>query len=159
MTKKIEDVISEKGFYAVKPKGMSMYPMLKPDCSDVLVVKIDAPLNIYDVPLYKRDDGKYVLHRILGKDSGGFICCGDNQTVLEHNVTEDMIVGRLESWYKNGKKHTVSDKGYKRYVWFWCKSLKRRSFFLALIRFKWRLRGFCGGVYRKVFKRKVRKDG
>ncbi len=158
MPKKIEDVISEYGFYVTETKGTSMYPLIKSDCSDVCIVKTDFPLKKYDVPLYIRKDGTYVLHRVLGKTEKGYICCGDNQCVLEYGVTEDMIIGKLDSWYRKEKKYTVRDKGYLRYVNFWCKSLKRRR---ILLWFLWKGKRFntlARAAFRKVFKRRKAED-
>lgn len=152
MPKKIEEIIAERGFYITKTKGSSMYPLITSKCTDVCIVKAELPLNKYDVPLYKRKDGKYVLHRVLGKNDGGYICCGDNQWILEYNVSGDMIIGKLDSWYKNEKKYTVNDKSYKRYVKFWCKSLRRRKFMLKLISLKWCTKEFCYRIYKKFFK-------
>lgn len=151
MPKKIEDVIAERGFYMTKTKGTSMYPLIKADCSDVCIVKTELPLKKYDVPLYKRSDGKYVLHRVLGKNEDGYICCGDNQWMLEYGVSDDMIIGKLESWYRKEKKHTVNDKGYLRYVKFWCKSLKRRRRLLKLLWKKNNLKSLFKAALRKLF--------
>ena len=153
MPKTIEEVVRERGFHAFKPKGTSMFPLLR-EGYDVYVVKPVFPLKKYDVPVYKRADGTYVMHRVLDTDADGYVCCGDNQWVLEHGVTEDMIVGVLDSWYKGKKKHTVRDKSYRRYVRFWCRSLGRRRRMLCVIRKWYGVRGFLGGVRRKLFGKK-----
>lgn len=153
MPKKVEDVIRERGYYMTKTKGTSMYPLIKSDCSDVCIVKIDGEIQKYDVILYKRETGEHVLHRVLGKNDGGYICCGDNQWILEYNVTRDMVLGKLDSWYKRDKKYTVRDKRYLRYVKFWCKSLKLRKLMLKLMRFRYKPKEWCYRVYKKVFKK------
>ena len=44
--------------------GDSMYPTIQP--RDLLVIEaVSGPLKVGDVPLYKRDSGQYVLHRIV----------------------------------------------------------------------------------------------
>ena len=139
MIKKIEDVILEKGFYVTRPKGTSMFPMLKDNCNEICVVKADE-INKYDVPLYKRESGEYVLHRILDIDEDGYVCCGDNQWVLEHGVKREQIIGKLDRWFKGDKEYTVKDKSYQRYVKFWCKSLGLRHFILWFCHKYWHLR-------------------
>ncbi len=150
MPKKIEDIISEYGFYITSPKGTSMYPMIKPDCREICILKAES-VQKYDVALYIRKSGDYVLHRILDKNENGYICCGDNQWTLEYNVTEDMIIGKLDYWYKGKKKHTVNDKGYLRYVKFWCGSLKRRRFILFFMHLIWRTKNLCREILKKFF--------
>ncbi len=152
MPKRIEDIIRERGFYITKTKGTSMYPLIKGDCSDVCIVRIDGDIKKYDVVLYIRESGEYVMHRVLDIKDEGCVCCGDNQWELEYGVTRDMIIGRLDSWYKNGERHTVSDKSYLRYVKFWCMSLKLRKLMLKTVRLKWKLKEFCYKKYKKVFK-------
>ena len=47
------------------PRGISMLPMLRQEIDSVVLSAIPDRLEKYDLPLYRRDDGKYVLHRIL----------------------------------------------------------------------------------------------
>jgi hypothetical protein len=69
----------------------------------------------------------------------GYVFCGDNQCFTESGVTDDMIVGVLDSWYTGEKKHSVTDKRYLRYVRFWCGSMRRRALILRFChKFLWR---------------------
>ena len=129
MAKTIEEVIEEKGFYVTTPKGTSMFPMLRGNHS-ILVVKPALPLKKHDVALYRRSNGEYVLHRVMGLNKEGYIFCGDNQWVLEYGITDEQIIATLSEWYKKDRTFTAEDLRYKRYVRFWCKSLKLRHFLL-----------------------------
>ena len=83
------DVMTEKlkegGTVTFSPHGTSMLPMLR-DGEDVVVLKGTGGkrLHLFDVPLYRRDNGQYVLHRVLDfcRD-GSYVMCGDNQFVKE----------------------------------------------------------------------------
>lgn len=152
MSKTIEEVILEKGFYVTRPKGTSMFPMLKDNCNEICVVKADE-INKYDVPLYKRESGEYVLHRILDINEDGYVCCGDNQWTLEYGVKREQIIGKLDRWFKGNKEYTVSDKSYQRYVKLWCKSLKRRHFILWFWHRYNYLVGAIKEILSKIFKR------
>lgn len=152
MPKRIEDIIFEHGYYITKPKGSSMFPMIKPGSGEVCIVKADSVLK-NDVILYKRKNGKYVLHRVLKIIDDEFVCCGDNQWEPEYGVTRDMIIGKLDSWYSGDKKRTVKDKDYLRYVKFWCKSLALRRFLLFIMSLKWRIKELCYKIYKKFFKK------
>ena len=138
MYKSIEDIVREKGFYVTRPKGTSMFPMLRDNRNEICVKSADE-INIYDVVLYKRESGEYVLHRVLEIDKDGYVCCGDNQWVLEHGVKREQIIGKLDSWYKGDKEHTVRDASYRRYVKFWCRSLGVRHFILWFCHHYWKL--------------------
>lgn len=130
MNKTIEQVINERGYIVTKPKGTSMFPLIRSNNDDIYIVKPHKPPGLYDIPVYKRESGEYVMHRILGKDDRGYICCGDNQWTPEYGVTEDRIVGVLSQWWHKNRKHTTNDRGYRRYVKFWCCSLKLRRYML-----------------------------
>lgn len=151
MSKTIEDVIREKGFYITVPKGTSMFPLLGYKTNDICVVKVDE-LKKYDVPLYIRDNGEYVLHRIIDISDDGYVCCGDNQLVLERGVRRDQIIGKLDSWYKGDKKHTVRDASYLRYVKIWCRSMGLRRIMLWFCHKYVQLRSIAKAAFRKIFR-------
>ena len=67
------------------PKGISMLPLLRQGTDSVLLSPPPARLKKYDIVLYQREDGKYVLHRIIEVDESGMVytCIGDNQFVKE----------------------------------------------------------------------------
>lgn len=139
MSKTVEDVIRERGFFVTKPKGTSMYPMLRLNCDHICVVRPELPLKRYDVAMFRRSEGVYVLHRVMDVTESGYTFCGDNQCFFDRGITDDMIVGVLDSWFTGEKKHTVRDKGYLRYVRFWCSSMTLRRYILWFChRFLWR---------------------
>ena len=63
--KVIEEELKLHGKYICKTEGRSMEPMLKQGRDRVVIVPPVFPLKKYDIPLYKRDSGQYVLHRII----------------------------------------------------------------------------------------------
>ena len=115
MTKKFEDVISEQGKLVYTNVGDSMYPFIKP--RDLLVIeKINSPLKKYDVPLYKRDTGKYVLHRIVKIKNGEYYICGDNRDHLERGIEDRHIIGLLTEIVRDGKTVSVYSSRYRFYT-------------------------------------------
>ena len=151
MAKTLEEVIAQKGYVVTKPKGTSMFPLIRDSKYDVYIVKPEPHLNKYDVPVYKRTTGEYVMHRILGEDKDGYICCGDNQWILEYGVKDSQVIGVLKEWYHKDKKKTVEDEKYKRYVKFWCKSLKRRHFILFFCHKYMRVTGTVKEIWKKLY--------
>ena len=47
------------------PRGISMLPMLRQGKDSVILSPLPENLRKYDIPLYQREDGKYILHRIV----------------------------------------------------------------------------------------------
>lgn len=113
--------------------GTSMFPLLKAG-RDTVIIKADESFSVGDIIFYRRDDGHFVLHRIVGADENGFILCGDNQTVLEKNITEKHIIAKVTEIHRNGKVIDVNDKSYRRHVKLWIKALPRRRLPLTVMR-------------------------
>ncbi len=78
-----------------------------------------ADFHLFDLPLYRRKDGSYVLHRVVnfGGD-GSYTMCGDNQFAVEKGITDDDIVGVVTAFYRKGKPYTVNSMKYRAYLEF-----------------------------------------
>lgn len=96
------------------PKGNSMYPMLKNKGQSVVIRKKENRLEKMDVAFYIRQNGSFVLHRVIEVTSDGYVMCGDSQFYLE-NVNEEQVVGVMTHFYK-GKNLVTADDKYKRSV-------------------------------------------
>ena len=120
MTKStFEQVIAEEGVLIYTNVGDSMYPLIKP--RDLLVIKLPRfPMKRLDVPLYKRDNGQYVLHRIVKVRRDDYLLCGDNRVELESGITDRHIIGMLTDIIRDGK--TISVYSFKKrvYAHIWC---------------------------------------
>lgn len=100
------------------PRGVSMLPMLHQGRDTVTLSPIVDKLKKYDLPLYRRDNGKYVLHRIVSvKD--GITCVGDNQFALERGLREDQMIAIVTSFTRDGREISVESAWYKLYCRFW----------------------------------------
>lgn len=124
--KTIEQILDKDGVYLSTTIGDSMEPMLFDRQSTVVIKKIDHLLNKYDIPLYKRPNGKYVLHRIIkvNKKKKLYITLGDNRYKSE-KVPFDWVIGYLEGYYVKDTYITTTNKKYVSYV----KKLKRHLVF------------------------------
>lgn len=109
------------------PRGVSMMPMLRQDVDSVVLSPIQAPLKKYDLPLYQRDNGKYVLHRIVGAGNT-YICVGDNQFVLETGLREDQMIAVVTSFFRGNREISVSSFSYQAYCRLWYYSRPIRHF-------------------------------
>ena len=119
MTKTIEESLAENGKHWQTTVGDSMMPMLRDRENIVEIVRAEGDLKKYDLPLYKRPDGKYVLHRILKVKKDSYITCGDNRYARE-TVPKEWIVGVASGYFKGQKFVSVSSFRYRLYVHLRC---------------------------------------
>ncbi len=122
-----EDVLREKGMLVHFTVGDSMWPMLHNRSDHVLVVPANGRLKKYDLPLYKRPNGQYVMHRILKVRDADYITCGDNRRYKEKGITDDMIIGVAKGYWRNEKYIDCRNKWYRLYVHLWCDFFMIRS--------------------------------
>ena len=113
------------------PMGVSMLPMLRQKKDSVVLAAPPEKLKKYDLPLYVRDNGKYILHRII-EAGDSYTCCGDNQFQMETGIRHDQIIAVVTGFYREDKYISVNDKRYRAYCRLWDKSrparkLKRRA--------------------------------
>ena len=127
----IEIQLKQGGRAELTVTGSSMHPLF---CSRKdRVILITRPVKKPDIILYRRDNGAYILHRIVRKKKDVFIVTGDNQWQLEE-VRPDQVLAVVDGWYHKGKYHTPHELWYKLYVCFWVGFLPLRRPILALRR-------------------------
>lgn len=115
-----EEELKEKGVLIYTNVGTSMRPLIRQG-KDVMIIKsVDTgKLKKMDVPLYKRDSGQYVLHRIIKINKNGYVIRGDNTYSNEYGVTDSQVLGVLTGVIRNGKEISVNSFWYKVYSYFW----------------------------------------
>ena len=119
----IKEVISGGGDVSIIASGTSMEPFIRDKKDKITLRKHQGKLKKGDVPFYKRKNGQFVLHRIIGVDENGYILRGDNQWVKEYDVKDEDVIAVLVSVEKNGKTHSIDG--------FYCRSY---FFFMPVIR-------------------------
>ena len=98
--------------------GWSMLPMLHNRKDQVTIAPVTDRCKQGDVILYRRENGRYVLHRILRCRKDGYILCGDNQFFTE-KVNHSQVIAVVTAFTRKGKNYLVTDAKYRRYTWFW----------------------------------------
>lgn len=83
--------------------GGSMTPFLINHRDTVYLSKVRHPLKKGDIILYRRDNGRYVLHRIYRVMAGTYTMIGDAQTILEQGVRPDQILAIVTAVHRKGK--------------------------------------------------------
>lgn len=100
------------------PRGISMLPMLRQGQDSVVLSPVPEKLKKYDLPLYQRRDGKYILHRVV-EAGETYTCVGDNQFELERGVEYDQMIALVTAFYRGDKEIRVDSPGYRLYCRFW----------------------------------------
>lgn len=111
-----------------------MRPMLREGKDTVILTKISTPLNPYDIPLYQRADGSFVLHRIISMQSEDYTCMGDNQFTPETGIKEEQMLAVLTAFRRGKKLVKVTSPLYRFYRWIWCHSRALRFFLFRVKR-------------------------
>lgn len=127
--------IEKHGMFVYTNVGDSMLPLIRQGRDVLIIKKAEGRLKKYDVPLYQRDSGQYVLHRILKVRKDDYVICGDNRSVKEYGITDRHIIGVLTGVIRKGKELSVTDKKYRLYVHLWCDFFPIRAFILRSVRF------------------------
>lgn len=112
----IKEKLAENGSVLFTTNGTSMKPLLDDGKDQVELVKVDGPLKRNDIPLFSRQDGTFVLHRIVKvlKDNN-YLVRGDNQ-IINEKINHQQIIGKVCKIVKNNQEIDFSSKKYKRYL-------------------------------------------
>lgn len=111
-----EEELEKSGKLVYTTVGVSMRPLIKQDRDIAIISKPRERLKKFDVALYKRPNGQYVLHRVVKVLGNGYVILGDNCISKEYNIKDSQILGVLTSLNRNGKEIDLNSFGYKLYV-------------------------------------------
>ena len=136
-----EEEIERTGKLVYTNVGDSMMPLIKQGRDLLIIEKPDGRLKRYDIPLYKRDSGQYVLHRVLKVRENDYVICGDNRYCKEYGITDRHIIGVLTSVVRDGKELDFGSFGYRLYVFLWCGLFPVRAFILRIKHYAKRMIG------------------
>lgn len=141
--------------------GNSMSPYLRHRRDQVVLISADpAALQPGDVPLILRDNGQFVLHRIIERDDGTvchrwgqrrgcaststalqYTLLGDAQWVTEPNVRPDQILAVATAFIRKGRRIECGSASYMRNRLLWHRLLPlRRVWIWWDRRLNWRFR-------------------
>lgn len=93
--------------------GNSMYPLLH-SRRDTVTLSPAGKIKKYDITFHKRQDGRYILHRVLKiQKDGTYLIAGDNELKTEPPVMREQIFGVVTEFTRWGE--TKKPKG----LWYW----------------------------------------
>lgn len=99
--------------------GISMMPMLYHRRDKVCLVKPHGYLKKYDIPLYVRDNGKYILHRIVKAKGDQYVTIGDNQWIKESSVSHSQVIGVVKGFWRKNQYISCENAWYFIYCRVW----------------------------------------
>ena len=99
----LQSVLSQTGCLCTEIKGTSMNPLLYSGKNKVYIERNVSRLKKGDVALYKRDNGEYILHRVMRVLKEGYVFCGDNHFTLEYGITDAHVLGVMKGYYVGDK--------------------------------------------------------
>jgi hypothetical protein len=124
----IRETVASGGTFRITVTGTSNQPTLKGGRDEVTLSRVGETLRRYDLPLYRRDNGQYVLHRIVAvRRDGTYTCCGDHQWHPEPGIRRDQIIACVSSICRKGREFPVTARSYRLWVRVWCFLLPLRG--------------------------------
>lgn len=117
MTKTIAEFLEENGKLTYTNVGVSMMPLLRQG-KDLFTIEKNNGQRYKkgDVVLFARGSSKYVLHRIIKVLPDEYVILGDNCVSCEKGIKDSDIHGKMISFVRNGKEHSVTEKRYRVYT-------------------------------------------
>ena len=131
----ITETLQNDGKVILTITGTSMLPLLrhKKDCV-CLIRPQEACLKKYDLPLFIRNDGSYILHRIVKVSSEGYKVCGDNQVLIEYPVRHSQVIGVVQGIFRKDLYFSADAFLYRLYSMVWVCAYPLRRLFRRSLR-------------------------
>lgn len=133
----IEEKLQKGESIEIIVTGNSMFPLFTTERD---LVKLEKPkkLKRKQIAFYQRDNGQYILHRIIKIKGDNVYCVGDNQTDIEGPLRKDQFKGVVTQYVRKGKRRSVNCLWHKIYSFIWCLSVKNRK---KLLKFLFKITG------------------
>ena len=127
----MEEPLAEGREVGLTTRGNSMWPLLLSGRDKIFLKRLDF-YKKYDIILYKRDNGSYVLHRIVGEKNGAFILAGDGEFKKEYPIYKNQIEAGAVGGVRKGRPFSCTDFPYRLYSVVWTFLLPVRPFVIRL---------------------------
>lgn len=130
----MREILDGGGDFTLTVTGTSMFPFILGGRDRVTLSPLTGRLKKNDLPLYRRVDGAFVLHRVVRVEKDGtYTMCGDHQWNRERGIRQEQLVALATAYVRKGKKLTNKNVLYRVYrtVWTWLLNV-RPAFFRLL---------------------------
>lgn len=99
---------------AVNTRGISMWPLLRPNQDSIRMIAPNRELRVGDVVMFHRADGKKIAHRICWMDETMLDTLGDNCTEPDGKFPRSSVIGLVTHACRNGRLIPM-DTGFWRF--------------------------------------------
>ena len=122
----MKEVLESGGDFTFYPNGTSMMPLIREGVDQVILAKSDN-YKVGDAVFYLRENGQFVLHRIVKIKNGEYVMCGDNQVGFEYGIKENQILAKMKALIRDGEVIDETNKRYRKYIrWLPFRRFKKR---------------------------------
>ena len=111
----IKEKLAEGKEVSFSPSGSSMLPTLKAGRDSLILVSAPKRLRKYDIALYMRNNGQFVVHRVA-KVGESYTFIGDNQLVYEKNISDGQIIALCKAYVRGGKRVELDSFGCRAFA-------------------------------------------
>jgi len=124
--------------FRFKTKGFSMSPFIKDGDTITIAPVSDGLPGPGDVAAFiAPENGRLVVHRVVGKGKRGFLLRGDNAIETDGRVPEENILGRVVRVERNRRETRIGFGPERRLIAF----LSRRNLLRPCLSPAWRILG------------------
>lgn len=101
----INEIINHEGKAKITVTGMSMYPFLRENIDSVELEQASfSNIKTGDIVLILRNNGQYIMHRIVKKESSCFYIVGDAQQSVEGPLDTNQLVAIIVAVWRRDKR-------------------------------------------------------
>lgn len=119
----IRKILKEGGTFRFAPRGTSMQPFIWEGRYQVVIGPLpEGKLKKYQIVLYKRKNGAYVLHRIIEVKKDSYTMRGDNQFIKEKGIKKEQMIGVVIGIICDGKEQKLEGIAARGKVKIWVKT-------------------------------------
>ena len=103
----IKEALAQGQEALFSPSGTSMLPTLMEGRDTVVLVAPPTRLRKYDIALYRRENGQYVLHRVVNvKDTYTF--AGDNCLQYDKGIAPAQVIAYCTAYIREGERKALA---------------------------------------------------
>lgn len=116
----LEDCLGQGVDVTIPVTGTSMLPLLRAGRDRVVLTRAEeTTLKKGDIPLYRRQNGQFVLHRVAGVFPEGYTMVGDAQTRLESGIQPGQILAVTKGIYRKDTYCDCAGRRMRLYTKIW----------------------------------------
>ncbi len=115
-----EEYLDRYGQLKYSNIGTTMLPLFRQGNALFIVTKKGPErCHIGDVVLCRRPPDRYVLCRVIDVRPDDYVILCDNSVTEETGIRDADILGVVTGFVRNGKRHSVAERGYQAFSSVW----------------------------------------